>query len=75
MLAKFLENDKTAQIFLNYETSIEQIVKSECYMALEKIQAVVRNDSLSDPECFTRVEEIICALEDIGGNCGSRHDW
>lgn len=46
-----------------------------CYQALEKIKAVVQDDSLSDGECFMRIEEIVCALEDLGSGGGPRHDF
>lgn len=50
-------------------------VEMRCYAAVKKIKAVIMDDSLADPECFQKVEEIICALEDIGLACGSRHDF
>lgn len=47
----------------------------QCYQALQKIKAVIQNDSLTDNECFMKIEEIICAFEALGSGGGSRHDF
>lgn len=52
-----------------------EIVEGECYKALEKIKAVIRDDSLSDEECFMKVEEIVNVLESVGSSGGFRHDF
>ena len=57
-----------------------KIVELECYRALRKIKAILEDDSLEDDsledsECFYRIEEIVCVFEDLGSDCGSRHDF
>ena len=52
-----------------------QIVESACYQALQKIKAIIADDSLEDVDCFMKIEQIICALEGVGSNGGSRHDF
>lgn len=52
-----------------------KIVELECYRALRKIKAILEDDSLEDSECFYRIEEIVCVFEDLGSDCGSRHDF
>jgi len=52
-----------------------KIVEGECYQALEKIKAVIHDDSLSDKECFMRIEEIVNILESVGSDGGFRHDF
>ena len=52
-----------------------KIVELECYRALRKIKAILEDDSLEDSECFHRIEEIVCVFEDLGSDCGSRHDF
>ena len=52
-----------------------KIVELECYKALQKIKAVIEDDSLEDRECFMRIEEIVCAFEEIGSSGGGRHDF
>ena len=42
-------------------SDISKIVELECY--------------LEDSECFYRIEEIVCVFEDLGSDCGSRHDF
>ena len=54
---------------------LSQIVETTCYNALQKIKAIIRDDSLEDRECFLKMEEIICVLEEIGSNGGNRHDF
>ena len=41
---------------------------------LEEIRRVLNDDSLEDPECFQRIEAIICAMEN-GGVHVNRHDF
>ena len=61
--------------FPDYEIDIEQIIEGKCYKALERIQKILSDDSLDDRECFMRIEEIICALEEVGSGGGFRHDF
>lgn len=65
------------EILLNLlaEDTIAQIVESECYKALQKIKAVLHEDSLDDAECFQKIEEIICIFEELGSSGGPRHDF
>lgn len=61
--------------FSNKETDISQIVKGECYKTLQNIKAIIEDDSLEDKACFMKIEEIICALEEIGCRNISRHNF
>ena len=61
--------------FSGMEKSVEEVIEGHCYKALQKIKAVIQDDSLEDPECFKKIEEIVCALESIGSNGGRRHDF
>ena len=51
------------------------IVQDRCYQALCRIKEILEDDTLSDPECFHKIEEIVCVLEDLGSNAGARHDF
>ena len=42
---------------------------------LQKIKAIVDDDSLDDPSCFMKIEEVLSALEAIGSDGGFRHDF
>ncbi len=57
------------------EAHIAEVLQSECYIALAHIRDIVRDDTLQDEECFMRIEEIVCTLERLGSNGGSRHDF
>ncbi len=54
---------------------IAKVINSKCYTALQKIKEIICDDSLTDKECYLKIEEIICALENIGSNGGNRHDY
>lgn len=70
-----LYNEILAHAYANFQIHAEEIIESHCYQALMKIKAIVEDESLDDPECFYKVEEIIRALENIGTNGGFRHDF
>lgn len=61
--------------FPNVSAQLEQIVQLECYQTLKKIKAVIEDDSLEDRECFMKIEEIVCAFEEMGSGGGFRHDF
>ncbi|MBQ9263656.1 MAG: hypothetical protein IJ189_05530 [Clostridia bacterium] len=53
----------------------EAIVGNVCYQAMKKIQTIIRDDCLDDPECFRRMEDIVRVFEEMGSDGGSRHDF
>ena len=55
--------------------NVPEIVEGKSYRALNAIKAILADDSLSDPECFAKIEEIVCVLEDLGSSGGGRHDF
>ena len=57
------------------KVDFKSLLESACYIALDKIKKIIQNNSLKDDECFFKIEEIICILEDLGSNGGSRHDF
>ncbi len=52
-----------------------EVIESICYRTLERIKEILQDNTLQDKECFLKIEEIICAFEEIGSNGGSRHDF
>ena len=54
---------------------IQKLVESSCYQALEQIRSILRDDSLSDPECFQKIEKIVEVYEHLGSGTGGRHDF
>ena len=75
ILVKILENRKIEVAFSNLSINVTEIVEQESYKAFQKIKAVIQNDSLSDNECFMKIEEIICLFEELGSGGGNRHDF
>ena len=65
----------TGEISLQLSRAYADVLESRCYLALERIREIVRNEDLSDAECFMRIEEIVTVLEDMGSNGGFRHDF
>ena len=68
------------QIKQNIEQSIEEesITKPfelRCYVALNKIKSILEDDSLSDKDCFWKIEEIISVYEKMGVCVNFRHDY
>ena len=54
---------------------LKRLTDSICYRALCRIRDYIRDDSLSDPECFRKIEQVICTLEDLGSSGDGRHDF
>jgi len=50
------------------EAAVTELVETKvyCYGALEKMKAIVKDDSLSEDERFTKITEIIRSLEKFG---------
>lgn len=54
---------------------LKELFNSECYSALQKIQEILKDDTLDDSQCFDKIEKIICVFESTGSGCGTRHDF
>jgi len=72
MLAKVLEREEINISFPNLSFSAVEVAELESFSALQKIKAVIEDDSLSDFDC---VEKIVCVFEEIGSGGGNRHDF
>ena len=51
------------------------IVCDRCYGALRRIREILEDESLDDPQCFQKIEEIVCILGNLGPDGGLRHDF
>lgn len=63
--------------YLRKEETVQRIAREtekKALEALEKIRRVLDDDSLEDPECFRRIDEIVSVLGDHGIYT-HRHDW
>lgn len=52
-----------------------EIIEGKCYRTLQRIREILDDNTLSDENCFARIEEIVCAFEQLGSDGGSRHDF
>lgn len=75
ILTQILSNQEIHITFPNLNINPTVIIQSESYQALQKIKAVIHDDSLTDNECFMKIEEFICVFEALGSNGGTRHDF
>lgn len=51
------------------------IIQDRCYQALCRIKEILEDETLDDPACFQKIEEVVCALEELGTDAGIRHDF
>ena len=72
LLTKIFSEEEIAVVFPNLKKSIREVAELEGCKILQKIKAIIEDDSLSDFEC---AEEIICVFEELGSICGGRHDF
>ncbi len=75
ILVELLSKEGVQITITGMPKNVSQFVENTCYQTLQQIKAIIQDDSLEDPECFMRIEEIICQLEAIGSNGGFRHDF
>ena len=52
-----------------------KLVEMKCYQTIRKIYEIIADETLDDHDCFWRIEQIICTLEDLGIGCCGRHDF
>ena len=68
----------TGEILVRFDgvgTTADEIIERKCYQTLQKIREFLDDHTLSDENCFARIEEIVCAFEQMGSDGGSRHDF
>lgn len=75
ILLEILKKEKVEINFPNLNINANELIEIECFKTLQKIKAVIENDSLNDKECFMKIEEIICIFEKLGCNTGNRHEF
>lgn len=75
IMVKALENEKIEVTFPDLALSPAELVELKSYAALCKIKSIIEDSTLTDPECFRKIEEIIGVLEFLGSDGGPRHDF
>jgi len=75
ILAQCLSRELVQFVFPNVKQEPSAIVEGECYRALVRIKDILEDDSLQDPDCFLKIEEIVSVIESLGSSAGNRHDF
>lgn len=75
LLAKLFENQQINVTFPNLNLTAPELLEASSYQALCQIREILCDNQLSDPECFEKIERIVCLFEQLGSNCGNRHDF
>ena len=75
LLAKLLESREVQVTFPELSLSAAELAECASYRALCRIQGILKDDTLSDQDCFQKIEEIVSVFEESGASCGSRHDF
>jgi len=72
VLVKLLEKEEIQVTFPGISFAYSDLIEMQAFQALEKIKAIIENDSLNDFMC---IEKIVCVLEEYGSSGGNRHDF
>lgn len=75
LLSHLLERRQISVTFPGLNLTAQEMLEASSYQALCQIKEILCDDSLSDPECFEKIERIVCLFEHMGSSCGSRHDF
>lgn len=67
-------SEENMQISFN-NLNVNELLESVCYRTLCRIKEIIEDDTLDDPECFMKIEEIVYVLEEVGSSGGIRHDF
>ncbi len=73
LLISGLQNESYLFNYIN-DVALKEIIESKCYKVLLQIKELLDDQKILDQECFLKIEEIICKLEENGIFC-DRHDF
>ena len=74
MICKLIMNGEV-DIQISLPENIMELCESRCIALLCDIQSILKNDAYEDEDCFSKIEEIVCRLEEMDIDCGNRHDF
>ena len=75
LFAKALESQKITVSFADKDFDLRESMESVSIAALRRIREILTDATLDDAECFQRIVDIVCVFEDLGLDCGVRHDF
>lgn len=74
ILCTLLQNETVEVRFPDLTLSTD-FFGTVCYRTLQKIKAVIEDDTTDDPACFSQIEEIMQIFEELCGKLPGRHDF
>lgn len=75
LLVQILSHGEVHVTFPDLAITSAEIIEIQSYRALQRIKDIIHDPHLSDPECFAKIEAIVCEFESLGSNGGFRHDF
>lgn len=75
LLMKLLSQYPMQISFPTLQQNPAQLVELRCFQALRQIKEMISDPTLSDTECFQRIEAIVFVLEELGSDGGAWHDF
>lgn len=75
ILINVLKDEDAVITFPNLSLNALEIINLKSYQALKAIKRILNDATLSDKECFSKIEEIVSIFESIGSDGGIRHDF
>lgn len=72
VLIKALEKGKITVEF-GKDINVREIINIQCYKILDQIREVIKDEKISDKDCFEKIEEIIRIFEKEELDCGLKH--
>ncbi len=74
ILCKILASSHVEVTFKDAPIHMTEVVESISYQALKRIKEIIDDPTLTDCECYMKIEEIIHVYEVLGCRDGNRHD-
>ena len=72
LLINILSKEQINVVFPDFTINAAEVIERESYKTLQKIKAVIGEDSLSDFDC---IEKIVRIFEELGSTGTVRHDF
>ena len=73
ILEKLLQ-DRDADM-MQWKQTMDHAVEMKSDQALQQIKCILQDDSLTDEDCFEKIEQIVCVFEHLGSGCENRYDF